>query len=129
MASRTAPECNEPTTALRRRSPDLLRAALARALVALEPEVEIDVRDVLVGLAVYVDCARRLGVGPVELFDAASAGRSEGMRELATGFARRSDVTLESFGWRLESRPDGPCYRPEVAPSRHQLRRENRGSR
>ena len=128
MASRTAPECSEPTTALRRRSPDLLRSAVARALVALEPEVEIDFRDVLVGLAVYVDCARRLDIDPVELFDSASTGRSEGMRELATGFARRTDVTLDAFGWRLESRPEGPCYRPEVAPSRHQLRRENRGS-
>ena len=129
MASRTAPECNEPTTALRRRSPDLLRAALGRALVALEREVEIDYRDVLVGLAVYVDCARRLGVDPVELLDGASAERSVAMRELATGFARRTDVTLDAFGWRLESRPEGPCYQPEMAASRHQLRRENRGSR
>lgn len=107
MASRTAPECSEPTTALRQRSPDLLRSALARALIAFEPEVEIDFRDVLVGLAVYVDCARRLDIDLVELFDSASTGRSEGMRELATGFARRTDVTLDAFGWRLVSESFG----------------------
>jgi hypothetical protein len=72
---------------------------------------------VLVGFAVYVDCARRLDVDPVALFEAASTGRSEAMRELATGFARRTDVTLESFGWRLESRPEGPCYRPDPGPT------------
>lgn len=128
MASRTAPECNEPTTALRLQSPERLAADLGRLLADLEPEIEIDVRDVLVGLAGYVDCARRLGIDPVALFDAASADRSPAMRDLASTFARRSDVTLEAFGWRLEERPDGPCYRPEPAPSRYQLHRRNRGT-
>lgn len=126
MGSRTAPECLEPTTALRERSPDRLRADLASLLTALEPEVAIDVRDVLVALAGWVDCARRLGLDPVEVFDAAAAGRSEAMRELAGSFARRSDITLEAFAWRLEEGSDGPCYRPEPAPSRHQLHRRNR---
>lgn len=26
-------------------------------------------------------------------------------------FARRSDITLEAFGWKLRGSPDGPCYR------------------
>ena len=91
-----------------------------------EPDVEMDFRDVLVGFAVYVDCARRLGVDPVALFDSASRSRTPAMRELAATFARRDDVTLEAFGWRLEEREGGPCYRPEPAPSRFQLRRPNR---
>ena len=126
MGSRTAPECLEPTTALRERSPDRLRADLAGLLVELEPEVAIDIRDVLVALAGWVDCARRLGLDPAEVFDAAVAGRSDAMQELARTFARRDDVRLEAFAWRLEDRPDGPCYRPEPAPSRYQLHRRNR---
>lgn len=129
MASRTAPDCNEPTTALRRRSPELLLADLTRRMVVEEAEVGLDFRDVLVGFAVYFDCARRLGVDPVALFDTAARGRSPALRALAGTFARRGDVTLDAFGWRLESRPDGPCYRPEPAPSRFQLRRHNRDRR
>lgn len=127
MASRTTPDCNEPTTALRERSPGRLREDLERLMAAYERDIERDPRDVLVGLAAYVDCARRLGIDPVELFDTTSARRSPRMRELSTTFVRRDDVTLEAFGWRLEDRPDGPCYRPDSAGSRHQLHARNRG--
>lgn len=90
-----------------------------------EREVQIDIRDVMVGWAVFVDCARRLGIDPVALFDTASTGRSQTLRSAAAAFAGRSDVTLEAFGWQLDDRPEGPCYRPEPAPSRHQLRRHS----
>lgn len=128
MGSRTAPECLEPTTALRERSPDRLRTDLAKLMIELEPEVAIDSRDVLVALAGWVDCARHLGLDPAEVFDVATAGRSDAMQELARPFARRGDVTLEAFGWRLEERSDGPCYRPEPSPSRYQLNRRHRGT-
>ena len=96
-------------------------------MATLEAELAIDVRDVMVAFAGYVDCARRLDIDPVEVFATAATGRSAAMIELASGFASRSDITLEAFGWRLEDRPQGPCYRPGPAPSRHQLRRDNRG--
>jgi hypothetical protein len=72
----------------------------------------MDVRDVLVALAPYHDCARRLGADPVEVFDLAAAGAPDAARELAMTFARRDDVTLEAFGWVLTDLPDGPCYEP-----------------
>ena len=91
-------------------SPARLRVDLHRYLVECEPDVDIDWRDVLVGLAPFHDCALRLGVDPVGLFDSASSDLKEPTRELAREFARRSDITLKSFAWTLESTPDGPCY-------------------
>ena len=112
MASRSKPTCWEPTDALRARSPERLLAALARFMLASEPNAERDYRDVLVGFAPYLDCARRLGSDPVDLFDTAAADAGPAVRELAAAFARRSAVTLRDFGWRLDQTPDGPCYKP-----------------
>jgi hypothetical protein len=112
MGSVTAATCLEPSGALRRRSAEQLRASLADYLVAAEPTVEIDWRDVLVGMAPFHDCAKRLGVDPVPLFDAASKDLGAGARDLARRFARESDVDLQSFGWALIETPEGPCYRP-----------------
>jgi hypothetical protein len=112
VASKTRSKCSEPTAALQMRSPERLGVDLYRYVVAAEPEVETDWRDVLVGLAPFYACARRLGVDPVELFDTASNDLHERARELVRTFARRSDITLHSFGWMLENTSDGPCYRP-----------------
>jgi hypothetical protein len=112
MMSRTSTtECREPSVALRMRSPERLGADLRRYLVAAKPNVEVDWRDVLVDLVPYVDCAQRLGVDPVELFDRAAQDLDDKTRELARTFARRSDITLTSFGWELQDASDGPCYR------------------
>jgi len=116
MGSRTRPPCHEPTTALRLRSPERLAADLARYLAAAEPELERDWRDVMVGLAVYHDCARRLGLDPVPLFEAAGRARGPGLRELLATFARRTDVTLGAFGWRLAELDGEPCYQPDAGP-------------
>lgn len=113
MGSKTSPYCHEPTVALRARDRDRLASELRRYVVAAEPTLEIDFRDVLVGLAPYLDCAQRLGIDPVELFDFASAAVGEAMRQTVRTFARRSDVTLEAFGWQVMHMPDGPCYRPD----------------
>jgi len=91
-------------------SPERLGVDLNRYLVECELEVDMDWRDVLVGLAPFYDCALRLRVDPVELFDAASKDINEETRELARRFARRSDISLKSFAWTLESTPEGPCY-------------------
>jgi len=80
-------------------------------MVGSESEVDIDWRDVLVDFAPFFDCAQRLRVDPVELFETASKDLGYEIRELANGFARRSDITLASFGWKLETTSEGPCYR------------------
>lgn len=113
MGSRTTSPCHEPTTALRLQSPDRLLADLARYLAAADPDLPKDARDVMVGLAVYHDCARRLGVDPVTLFEAAARACSSAMQEVASTFAARSDVTLAAFGWRLVDHAGGPCYQPD----------------
>lgn len=123
MGSQTTPLCRDPTTALRLRSPDRLQADLERLMVNSEADVEIDFRDVLVGFAPFFDCAQRLGIDPVGLFDAASVDCSPALRDLASTFARRSDVTLEAFGYGLDELPDGPCYRPKRYGSIWQLRK------
>ena len=74
--------------------------------------VAVDYRDVLVALAPYHDCAHRLGLDPVELFDSASGDSPNDLQALVRQFARRSDVTLDAFGWTLTTSPDGPCYEP-----------------
>jgi hypothetical protein len=112
MGSKPKQTCLGPSVALRRGSTERLHTELAEYLVASEPDVEIDYRDVLVGLAPYYDCAERLGVDPVLLFDAASRDLGQNARRLARDFARRTDITLRDFGWQLTADPDGPCYRP-----------------
>jgi len=111
MGSRTRPNCDEPTTALRQRSSARLLADLTAFMGAVEPEVAIDFRDVLVGFAPFYDCAIRLGIDPIQLFESAARDRGAPLRELATTFARRSDITLAAFGWQLVDRAGGPCYR------------------
>ena len=80
-------------------------------MIASEPEVDNDWREVLVDLAPFYDCAQRLAVDPVELFETASRDLNKQTRELMNGFARRSDITLRAFGWKLETTSEGPCYR------------------
>jgi hypothetical protein len=110
MGSKTAPFCREPPEALRRRDPERLAAGLSR-YIALSDGPEVDDRDLMVGLALYYDCAERLGTEPVQLFESASRSASAATRNIVAVFARRHDVTLEAFGWRLLDMPEGPCYR------------------
>jgi len=112
MRQVAASKCREPSDALRHRSSQQLRAALADFLVASEPTVAVDFRDVLVGKTPFYDCAERLGIDPVALFDEASRDLEADAKALARDFARRSDIDLESFGWSLIDTPEGPCYRP-----------------
>lgn len=103
--------CYEPpTVALRERSIPRLQAELRGYLERATTAVQRDWRDVLVILATYYDCAVRLGADPIALFDVASAGAAPATRDLASTFSRRTDITLEAFGWVLSDVPEGPCY-------------------
>jgi hypothetical protein len=125
MGSKTTPFCREPTEALRERSVEKLRASLVRDMLASEPDVIADWEGVLMQWAAYFDCAERLGIDPVELFDGAARERSPELRSLAARFCRRSDVTLAAFGWTLVEKDGRPCYRPETF-SLSQTRRTTR---
>ena len=47
----------------------------------------------------------------VDEIDAARSRIRADMQETVATFARRRDVTLQAFGWRLLEMSDGPCYR------------------
>ena len=97
------------TIALRAGSIDALRESL---VADLRREADRrDDRDVMLHLTPYHGAARRLGVVPSSVFDAAAAVAPDGIADLARRFGRRSDVTLGVMGWRLEETPDGPAYR------------------
>ena len=99
-----------PTRALREQSADLLHAGLDRLLAEGEEAWVGDERDLLVALAPYHDCARRLGLDPAAVFEAAAAAAPESLRETVRRFGRRDDVTPEAFGFRVAGEHDAPRY-------------------
>jgi hypothetical protein len=101
---------DELSRALRERDEELLLLGLQRVLVECEQEWVKDWRDLLIALAPYHDCARRLGRDPTVLFDQAAAEGPEILRDTVREFGRRRDVTPEAFGFAIEDDPGGPRY-------------------
>lgn len=99
-----------PTRALRERSPELLRTSLEQMLRRGDAQWLLDRRDLAVALAPYHDCARRLGLDPQAVFDAAAEAAPPELHEFIRSFGRRSDVTPTAFGFAVLSTPDGPRY-------------------
>jgi hypothetical protein len=91
-----------------------LEADLVDMLVTGEEEWIKDERDLMVALAPYHDHARRLGADVPALFDRAAAAGPASLREVVEVFGRRTDVTPQAFGFRVEETPDGPRYRSEM---------------
>lgn len=89
---------------------DGLRDTFARYLDAEARQGNVDVRDTMVGLAPFIDCARRLGHDPIDTLGPIAAITQPWLRDLFEVFVRRDDVTLEAFGWELGASPDGPRY-------------------
>jgi hypothetical protein len=91
-----------------------LRAGTREALVSeLAAQARMragfpDAREVMLDLAPFHDCCARLGLDPVDVFDEVAASGPADLADLLRRFGRRTDVTLNVFGWRLE---DGPTYR------------------
>jgi hypothetical protein len=102
----------EPVTrALRERSPGLLRAGLRQLLADREREWLEDSRDLLWALAPYHDCARRLGLDPVGVFDEAATAGPASIADLVRDFGRRTDVRPSAFAFSVDAAVDGPEYR------------------
>ena len=102
-----------PTQALRMASRELLRAELLKALVHYDREAKRlgrDDRDVMLDLAPYHDCARRLGLDPAAFFEEVADAGPPRFRDLVRGFGRREDITPAAFGYRLVETSDGPSY-------------------
>lgn len=109
--------------ALRLASSERLVADLAAYMLASEPDVEIDFRDVLTGFPPFVDCAKRIGANPIEVFGSAATGRTAGMHGLAMEFAGRGAVVLDEWDWQLVETPEGPCYRLKNEVTEAEFRR------
>ena len=99
-----------PTRALREKAPKLLRDGVLRDLVEGEDEWLKDWRDLLVVLAPYHDCARRLGLDVAVLFEEVAEQTPEPLRGLVRRFGARTDVTPGAFGFCVLETPDGPQY-------------------
>ena len=99
------------TRVIRSGSPEVLRAELHRLLVDDESTWVLDWRDLLIALAPLYDCAQRLGLDPVSVFDEAAAAGPATLAEQVKRFGARTDFTLAAFGYRLdEQAPGGPAY-------------------
>jgi hypothetical protein len=88
----------------------LLRAGLLQMLGAGRSRWSADAHELHVALAPYFDCAERLGLDPVALFDQVAETGAPELREEVRAFARRDDVTPEAFGYTIVESPDGPRY-------------------
>jgi hypothetical protein len=97
------------TGALRENSPSILLGGLIWTLRVYDGK---DPRDLMLSLAPFHDCARRLGLDVSQVFDDAADVVGGEAGEVARVFARRSDVTPDAFACAVESGPDGLKYRP-----------------
>ena len=70
-----------------------------------------DPRDAMINMTPFIDCARRLGFDPITVLGPIAAAGPAWFRETFDGFMRRTDVTLEAFGWTVVETPSGPAYR------------------
>jgi hypothetical protein len=98
------------TEALRLASPDVWRRSLLATLRDHEEDWVRDYRDLLVTIAPYHDCARRLGLDVEEAFGSVAEEGPERLRDTVARFGARTDVTPSTFGFELREEPGGLAY-------------------
>ena len=101
------------TTALRTGT----REALCEQLAA-QAEMRAgfrDRREVMLDLAPFHDCCRRLGLEPADVFADVARSASPDVAAQLLAFGARTDVTLNVFGWVLEDDDGQPAYRSAIA--------------
>lgn len=99
------------TKALREDSPDVLRSGLAQFLRETQTRSSDDLRDLMVALAPFHDCSRRLGLDAPAVFDQAAAAGPSSLASAVREFGRRADITPDAFGFAVEDTPAGAEYR------------------
>jgi hypothetical protein len=104
-------DAREATAALRARTRDRLELGFSRLVEAEAKAKGWDPRDTMISLTPFLDCARRLGLDPVDVLGPVAATGPDWFVDTFEAFARRTDVTLTAFGWSLVETPDGPAYR------------------
>lgn len=78
-----------------------------------------DTRDLEWSLAPYHDCASRLGLDPIALFEDAAEAAPRDLRRVVRAFGRAAERSPEAFGgYELVDTPDGLAYRWTERPSR-----------
>jgi hypothetical protein len=110
LLSYNASVIDAATDALRRNSPAVLRAGLLRLLDEGELQWLQDRRDLLVAMAPYYDCARRLELDPAAFFAAVAENGPIALADIVRSFGEHADVTPAAFGFRLVMSPDGATY-------------------
>lgn len=99
------------TLALREGSPEHLREGLVRLLPKGGAEDEVkDWRDLLMDLAPYHDCAKRIGVDPRLLFEWVARKLPAEVAGTVRALGKREEVAPEEFGFAVVDDPDGPRY-------------------
>lgn len=101
----------ESTAALRDRTLDRLQRGFGLYVQAEVSARGWDPRDAMINMTPFIDCARRLGFDPITVLGPIATTGPAWFRETFDRFVRRSDVTLEAFGWTLVETPRGPAYR------------------
>ena len=104
-------DARESTRALRDGSSSALRFALERWLAVSGRDRDGDQRDAMIGLAPFVDCARRIGQDPGDLLGPVVASCPPWLRQAFAATIGYPDVTLEALGWTVVNTDDGPAYR------------------
>jgi hypothetical protein len=101
----------EATAALREGSSAALHTGFDRWVAEVGGEPNGDQRDAMIEIAPFVDCARRLGLDPVDALGAVIEHAPGWLREAFASTTGYADVTLEALGWSVAETPDGPEYR------------------
>jgi hypothetical protein len=104
------PDARDTTEALRLGSIGRLQDGFRRHVRESSARASWDSRDEMLSLAVFTDCARRLGHDPAVALGPIAAEGADVLRETFDEFVRRPGVTLAAFGWSVVDTPDGPAY-------------------
>ena len=95
--------------ALREGNPNHLRAGLEGVLARQGEEVS-DWRDLVIDLAPYHDCARRLGLPPKALFEWVARQLPADVQGTVRALGQREEIDTREFGFILVDDEDGPRY-------------------
>jgi diguanylate cyclase (GGDEF)-like protein len=101
----------EATKALRGGSQGQLQVGFQGLIEHVAPGSDVHERALMTSLMPFLDCARRIGQDPAAVLAPIAATAGPRFREAYAALARRSDVTLATFGWSLVELAAGRAYR------------------